>query len=89
MVSLAKMPYGAYLDTDHWQAVRARALRRAGRHCQVCGQRGRLDVHHNTYTRRGCERPSDVVALCRSCHDLYHAHGALPAPAVRTSGVRR
>jgi len=83
MATLARMPYPAYLETPHWQKVRALALRRAGRHCQVCGARGRLDVHHNTYARRGRELPSDVVALCRACHDLYHGHGALPAPKRR------
>jgi 5-methylcytosine-specific restriction endonuclease McrA len=90
------MPYSAYLETDHWQAVRARALRRAGRRCQICGARGRLDVHHNTYVRRGRELNSDVVALCRDCHDLYHGHGALPEPkqrlappTVRATGRRR
>lgn len=80
MPTLATMPYGHYLDTPHWQKVRALALRRAARHCQVCGARGQLDVHHNCYARRGCELPSDVVALCRACHDLFHAHGALREP---------
>lgn len=88
MPSLATMPYSAYLETDHWQSVRAKALRRAGRRCQVCGARGRLDCHHNTYARRGCERTSDVVVLCRVCHDLFHA-SLPPAPAVRTTGGRR
>lgn len=83
MASLATMPYGQYLDTPHWQKVRALALRRAARHCQVCGARGQLDVHHNCYVRRGRELPSDVIVLCRACHDLYHAQGALPPPKAR------
>jgi 5-methylcytosine-specific restriction endonuclease McrA len=79
MPTLASMPYSAYLDTPHWQKVRALALRRAARHCQVCGARGHLDCHHNTYRRRGCERTSDVVVLCRKCHDLFHSHGVMHA----------
>lgn len=83
MPALATMPYSAYLDTPHWQKVRALALRRAGRRCQICGARGKLDCHHNTYARRGRELPSDVIVLCRPCHDLFHAHGTLKAPAPR------
>jgi 5-methylcytosine-specific restriction endonuclease McrA len=89
MPSLASMPYGAYLDTDHWQKVRALALRRAKHHCQVCGARGHLDVHHSSYARRGRELPSDVVVLCHFCHTLFHTHGALAVPPVRGTGVRR
>jgi hypothetical protein len=69
---LTTMPYAAYLKTAHWQDVRQRALGRAEGRCQLCGTAGSLDVHHNTYERRGKERPSDVIALCRTCHAKHH-----------------
>jgi hypothetical protein len=30
-----------------------------------------LDVHHNTYERLGGEEISDVIPLCRECHQGY------------------
>lgn len=31
-----------------------------------------IDLHHLTYERIGCERDTDVIPLCRSCHKLVH-----------------
>ena len=70
------MNYQEYLNTKHWQKVRKRALKRAAYHCQVCGQRTVLSVHHNNYDRIKRERMSDVVVLCKDCHALYH--GIMP-----------
>lgn len=72
IVELRQMPYGEYLRTQHWNAVRLAALRRARWRCQVCNVSGRLDVHHRTYENRGDEQASDVIALCRSCHARHH-----------------
>lgn len=70
--ALATMPYADYLKTEHWQKVRAEAVRRADGHCQICASTVQLDVHHNTYERRGKERAADIIALCRPCHALFH-----------------
>lgn len=64
--------YREYLQTSHWQGIRLRALDRAGRKCQVCASKTRLDVHHNDYSRLGGELMTDVVVLCHSCHTLFH-----------------
>jgi len=65
--------YKAYLQTEHWAYVRKVALERDGDKCQACGTKiGTIDVHHNTYDRLGEERLSDVVCLCRQCHELFH-----------------
>jgi hypothetical protein len=70
---LKSMPYGQYLQTDHWQSVRREALERAGHKCQLKESHGGiLDVHHRTYKNRGAERPEDVIVLCRSCHARHH-----------------
>lgn len=74
---LRSMPYQEYLRTPHWQATRVAALRRCKGRCMVCNAAARLDVHHRTYERRGSERAADVVALCRTCHGLFHANGRL------------
>lgn len=74
---LARLPYGAYLKTSHWQRVRKEALKRAEHRCTLCNTANGLEVHHRSYKRRGCERPADVVVLCDSCHGRHH--GAMRA----------
>jgi len=60
---------GTYLRSPHWRRTSAAARRRAGYRCEQCHRRTRLDVHHRTYERLGHERPEDLRALCRTCHD--------------------
>ena len=67
----AAVVYHDYLLSAHWQAVRRRALHRAGWKCQVCGGRSRLEVHHNSYENMFQEDDTDVVVLCHNCHDLF------------------
>lgn len=69
---LRAMSYSDYLQTPHWRAVRDGALNRADGHCQICGHDQDLEVHHNSYKRRGYERSSDLVVLCSTCHELFH-----------------
>lgn len=69
---LRAMPYADYLRSAHWRAIRAAALRRARWRCQLCNAAERLDVHHRTYERRGCEVAADVIVLCRGCHSTHH-----------------
>lgn len=74
---LRTMPYADYLKTDHWQRMRQEALARCGHKCMVCGARAGLEVHHNTYERRGHELPQDLIVLCRTCHQTFHDAGRL------------
>lgn len=63
--------YEEYLDSPTWQTKRQETIARAGHKCQLCGADTRLDVHHNTYERfGGNELPTDLVVLCRSCHEI-------------------
>lgn len=76
LVELRTMPYREYLQTPEWQATRKDALRRAGYRCQVCGATGfKLNVHHNTYERRGEEYARDLIVLCYPCHNAHHDGG--------------
>lgn len=69
---LRHMDYKEYLRTDHWRHTRERKLQEAHRMCQTCGSQRKLQVHHLTYKRRGCEQMSDLEVLCASCHSTKH-----------------
>ena len=64
-----------YLESPHWKEKRKSVLDRDGYLC-VCGEHA-IYVHHKIYENLGSEPLSDLVALCRNCHDGYH--GRLPA----------
>jgi hypothetical protein len=74
---LSKMPYDEYLQTDHWKEFRDEQVSKNGGMCQVCKSPDSLNVHHNTYARRGKEVWQDVVVLCQPCHKLFHDNGKL------------
>jgi len=72
IAELRSMPYGQYLQTDHWQDTREKALKRAKFKCQLCNSTDTLDVHHRTYEHRGYEYAADLIVLCRGCHAKFH-----------------
>lgn len=69
---LRSMPYARYLKTTHWQILRKRALANADHRCFYCGKTERLEVHHLSYRRRGCEFDEDLIVLCGECHAIEH-----------------
>lgn len=69
---LKTLPYQEYLQTDHWKNTRKAAMQRAGFKCQLCNSTDKLQTHHRTYERKGCEIPSDLIVLCNKCHEKFH-----------------
>lgn len=70
---LRRLPYREYLKSEHWRRKRHKTLRRAGWACETCGIRDAdLEVHHLTYWHVGCERPWELMVLCRDCHQKEH-----------------
>jgi len=68
-----EITYAQYLQTEHWQKTRKKALRRAKRKCQLCSNsENTLHVHHNNYENLGNEDNADLVVLCDKCHAAYH-----------------
>ena len=67
--------YLEYLKSTWFATVRERALRFWGYRCAVCythQDERTIDIHHRTYERcPGAETETDVIALCRHCHELY------------------
>lgn len=66
--------YEERFKRSDWQMLRRRKLREQP-FCAMCGKDDEtLDVHHNNYKRFGRERMSDLVVICRECHELHHQH---------------
>lgn len=64
-----------YIKSEHWKIMREKALGYYGRKCYLCGVKSpsaQIDIHHNTYARLGRELLSDLIPLCRGCHERHH-----------------
>ena len=49
---------------------------RDGHKCQYCHGKSKdkvLNVHHKESRKTGGDSPGNLVTLCKTCHDLYHA----------------
>jgi 5-methylcytosine-specific restriction endonuclease McrA len=66
------MNYSNYLRSDHWRGLRDAKLLDANDRCERCKRKSNLQVHHKTYERFGCEKLSDLLVLCESCHEKEH-----------------
>jgi len=76
-VSYRKQLYREYLKSEAWKLKSDRARAAADFRCQITwnGQRClsyATETHHDTYRRLFYERPSDLRAVCRSCHMRLH-----------------
>ncbi len=66
--------YDRYMLSPEWKKKRAGVFARAGNVCAVCKQPSkRLQAHHVDYRRAGKERPEDLRAVCKPCHETIHA----------------
>jgi len=59
-----------YLKSPHWTDLRSRKLSQ-NPNCEVCGGRA-LDAHHVNYRRIFDVEISDLLSVCRKCHDDIH-----------------
>jgi hypothetical protein len=65
------------LSQDEWDRLRRPVLERAGRRCEVCGQRGTahpVECHEvwEYDDERLVQRLVGLVALCPACHEAKH-----------------
>lgn len=63
-----------FLHSEKWSTVRLEALLREKAKCQICGEESiSNDAHHIHYPSSVWNtEESDLVILCRDCHDLTH-----------------
>lgn len=66
------MDYEDYIASPEWCIRRERALMIAGNHCQLCGAKNNLEIHHNTYEHLGNELDHELFVLCEPCHAKHH-----------------
>jgi len=64
-------------DMYGYESTKAYVLERDNYKCQACkGKKKdkRLEIHHVIYRRNGgTNKPSNLLTLCSTCHDLVHA----------------
>jgi len=61
-----------YAGSKQWRCRRDEVIQRQRFRCWRCQREERLQVHHLTYDHLGDERPSELVALCITCHGVVH-----------------
>lgn len=78
---LEKKDYHSYLQSDDWRELKKRYLSsKLPKSCYGCFKpygTYRVEFHHRTYKRLGCERLLDIVPVCRSCHEKMHNEHSL------------
>lgn len=63
------------LPKEVWYRIRKKAYARAGGKCMICGGPcARLEAHEQWEydDKEGVQRLKNVVAVCRSCHEVIH-----------------
>jgi|ERR1700674_595620 len=65
--------YDQYRKTPEWIAKRRLVLLRAQGICEGCRSKPAVEAHHATYDHVGDEFLFELVAVCRACHDRFHA----------------
>jgi hypothetical protein len=64
--------YQLYLASREWAVKRDAVRTRSGGICERCRINPLDHVHHLTYIRKYDERPEDLEAMCKGCHEFTH-----------------
>lgn len=78
--------YEEYLLSCTWHSIRDEAIARDFGRCRICDSPFNLHVHHRKYPKiYGQEPLSDLITLCKNCHDLFHGMSCLVQTKGKTS----
>lgn len=69
--------HAAYIASPAWKKKRNAVIKRANALCEGCGEQKATEVHHLNYDHLGEEFLFELVAICRSCHERYHAESQI------------
>ena len=61
-----------YYLSQEWKSLKAFVIALAGTRCEYCRSRPAEHLHHLTYDHFGCEHPSEVLHICKTCHAFLH-----------------
>ena len=64
--------YRSYIHSKRWARKRRFYFSAFPKLCASCSSKDDLQLHHITYQRLGCERPEDLIMLCKECHEDFH-----------------
>lgn len=67
------MTYNEYINSPEWENLRERKFLQVGRQCEACQwNRPPLECHHLEYRNLIDCNPSDLLVLCKRCHNRLH-----------------
>ena len=67
------IPYSEYINSPAWIGLRIQSSHIWGNNCLACGTNHHIDRHHLFYRERIEEgHPSEIIPLCRACHEVAH-----------------
>jgi hypothetical protein len=62
----------AYYCSPQWGQLRRQVIERSGGLCERCDMRRGTAVHHLTYIRLYREKLTDLMHICKDCHEYTH-----------------
>lgn len=65
-----------YLRSPEWRIRRDKIIARDPV-CTLCDANRSTDAHHLTYERIHFELETDLIGVCRDCHNIIHRHPQL------------
>lgn len=81
-----RIDYDKYMNTKHWKRIKRKTLKRCSNKCMFCGtHKGTLILHHNNYLNLYAERKSDVIIMCKACHETLHFYRWKPKKDIAAS----
>lgn len=87
--TMTKMTFAEQIKHPNWQKRRLQRLEAAGWECQDCyAKDAQLQVHHKRYLKGRLYwdyDDTDLIVLCRACHEQAHGVKALLDQAIASS----
>ena len=73
------LDYERYIqDSDDWQMIRTKVMRRDNYLCQACLEEPATQVHHKSYAHLYDEWMWELVSVCQPCHEKIHGKTKTP-----------
>ena len=65
--------YKSYISSNEWKLLKELIIEERGNYCEKCNNQFiSLDLHHIHYDNFKKELRSDLLLLCRNCHNTIH-----------------